>query len=112
MNIRTLLVAILLGLALPVAAEFRTVSLAHEVTLSNLRIPISTNAGVSFKNCDSCELQTVRATPMTQYIVNGQLVTLKEFREMVFQVKDRANNIVTVLQHLETNTIVSVSATI
>ena len=112
MNIKTLLLAILLGLALPVAADFRTVSLAHEISLSNLRIPISTNAGVSFKNCDDCKVQTVRATPTTQYIVNGRATTLKEFREMVFQVKDRANNIVTVLQHLETNTIVSVSVTI
>ena len=112
MNIKTLLVAILLGLSLPLAAEFRTVSLAHEVSLSNFRVPISTNSGISFKNCDDCELRTSRATPQTQYIINGRARPLKEFREMVFQVKDRANNIVTVLQHLETNTIVSVSVTI
>ena len=112
MNIKTLLVAILLGVALPVAADFRTVSLAHEVSLSNFRVPISTNSGVSFKNCDDCDLQTSRATAKTQYVVNGQPITLKEFREMVFQVKDRANTAVIVLQHLETNTIVSVSVNI
>jgi len=112
MNIKTLLVAILLGLSLPVAAEFRTVSLAHEVSLSNLRMPVSVNAGVAFRPCDDCELTTIRSTPTTLFIVNGRPVPLKEFREMVFQVRDRANNIVTVLEHLETNTLVSVSVTI
>jgi hypothetical protein len=109
MNIKTLLGAILLGLALPVAAEFQTVSLAHEVSLSNFRVPISLNSVVAYKNCDDCEIETSRATPKTQYLLNGQPVVLKEFRELIFQVKDRANTAVIVLQHLETNTIVSVS---
>ena len=112
MNIRTLLIAIMLGLALPVAADFKTVSLAHEVSLSNFRVPISTNAGISFKICDDCELNTSRATPKTQYLVNGRAIPLKEFREMIFQVKDRAHTAVIVLQHLETDTIVSVSVNI
>jgi hypothetical protein len=112
MNIKTLLIAILLGVALPVAADFKTVSLAHEVSLSNFRVPISTNSVVSFKICDACELQTSRATPNTQYVVNGRPITLKEFRETVFQVKDRAHTAIIVLQHLETNTIVSVSVAI
>jgi len=112
MTIKTLLVAILLGLSLPLAAEFRTVSLAHEVSLSNFRVPISLNSEIAFKDCDDCDLQTVRATPQTQYIINGQPVLLKEFRELVFQVKDRANNTVIVLHHLDSNTIVSVSVTI
>jgi hypothetical protein len=112
MNIKTLLIAILLGVALPVAADFKTVSLAHEVSLSNFRVPISTNSVVSFKNCDNCEPQTARATPQTQYILNGQPVPLKEFREMVFQVKDRAHTAVIVLQHLETNSVISVSVNI
>jgi hypothetical protein len=112
MNIKTLLFAILLGFSLTAAAEFRTVSLAHEVALSNFRVPPSLNAGVSFKTCDDCEMQTVRSTPLTQYIVNGQQVTLKEFRKSVFKVRDRSNSTVIVLQHLETNTIVSVSVTI
>ncbi len=112
MNIKSLLFAILLGFSLTAAAEFTTVSLAHEVALSDLRVPTTPNASVSFKTCAECEIQTVRATPMTQYIINGRAVPLKEFREAVFQVRDRSNNIVTVLQHLETNTVVSVSVTI
>lgn len=112
MNIKTLLIAILLGLSLPVAAEFTTVSLAHEVSLSNFRVPISHNSVVSFKICDDCDSQSVRATPKTQYVVNGHPVKLKEFRELVFKVTDRARTIVIVLHHLESNTVVSVSVTI
>ena len=109
MNIKTLLIAILLGLSLPVAAEFTTVSLAHEVSLSNFRVLISHNSVVSFKNCDDCDIQSVRSTPKTQYVVNGHSVKLKEFREIVFKVKDRAHTAIIVLHHLESNTVVSVS---
>jgi hypothetical protein len=112
MNIKTLLIAVLLGLSVPVAAEFTTVSLAHEVALSNFRVPPSDNSAVAFKTCDDCEIQRVRVTVNTQYNINGQSVPLKEFRKTIFQVRDRANNIITVLQHLETNTIVSVSVSI
>ena len=109
MNIKTLLGALLLGLALPVAAEFQTVSLAHEVSLSNFRVPISLNSVVAYENCDDCEIESSRATPKTQYVVDGRAIPLREFREMVFQVKDRAHTAGIGLQHLETNTIVSVS---
>jgi len=111
MNIKTLLVAILLGLSLPVTAEFRTVSLAHEISLNNFRVPVSHNSGVVFKACDECETTTSRVTVQTQYIIDGQAVPLKEFRKTIFKVRDRADKLVIVLQHLETNTIVSVSVT-
>jgi hypothetical protein len=112
MNIKTLLFAILLGFSLPVAAEFTTVSLAHEVSLSNFRVPATLNSGVAFKKCDDCDIQRSRVTEGTQYIINGQPVPLKEFRKSVFKVRNRAGNTITVLQHLESNTVVSVSVTI
>lgn len=112
MNIKSLILAILLGLSLPVAAEFKTVSLAHEVSLSNFRVPPTANSGLGFKTCDECEMRTVRVTPMTQYIINGKALPLKEFRKAIFQVRDRSNHTLTVLQHLESNTIVSVSVTL
>ena len=46
MTIKTLLLATLLGLSLQAVAEFKTVALAHEVRLSNFRVPASPNAGV------------------------------------------------------------------
>lgn len=109
MNIKTLLLAILLGISLPVAADFKTVSLAHEIQLSNFRVPVTLNSAVAFKTCDECDVQAVRVTPQTQYILNGNPVPLKEFRKTVFKIRDRAHNTVIVLQHLESNTVVSVS---
>jgi len=112
MNIRSLLFAILLGLSLPAAAEFQTVSLAHEVALSNFQVPASQNAGVIFRKCDNCDGRAVRVNVNTQYIINGQSVPLKEFRKRIFRIRNRTRETVTVLQHLESNTIVSVSVTI
>jgi hypothetical protein len=112
MNIKTSLFATLLGFSLPVAAEFTTVSLAHEVSLSNFRVPVTLNSGVAFMTCDDCDIQRSRVTAETQYIINGQPVPLKEFRKSVFKIRNRADELVIVLQHLESNTIVSVSVTI
>lgn len=109
MNIKTLFIAILLGISLPVAAQFRTISLAHEVALSNFRVPVSQNASVMFKICDECDMQASRVTAQTQYIIDGHAVPLREFRKTVFKIRNRAENTIIVLQHLESNTIVSVS---
>ena len=112
MNIKTLLIAILLGLSLPVAADFRTISRAHEIVLSNFRVPVTVNSSVAFRTCDECELQSSRVNADTQYIINRHAVPLKEFRKAIFNVQDRASTLVIVLQHLESNTVVSVSVTI
>ena len=85
MNIKTLLFAILLSFSLTAAAEFTTVSLAHEVALSDLRIPTTPNANVGFKTCSECEFRVVRATPLTQYNINGHAVPLKELSRILSQ---------------------------
>ncbi len=112
MKINVLFLTLLLVLPLSVTAEFKTVALAHEVALSNFRIPASPNSGLGFKTCDTCDMRTVRVTPTTQYNINGHAVPLSDFRVAVFKIRDRSNKILTVLQHLESNTIESVSVTI
>lgn len=112
MNTKTFLLALLLGISLPVAAEFTTVSLAHEVALSNFRVPASQNSGVTFKTCDACDMQRSRVTVETQYVINSRPVSLKEFRKTIFTIQDRASETIIVLQHLESNTIVSVSVSL
>ena len=111
MNIRKVLVTTLLLLSLPAAAEFVTVSKAYEVALSDFRVPATPSSGVQFKECAECDYEIIRVTPNTQYKVNGQSVPLKEFREMVFQVRDRAATMVIVLHHLESDTVEAVSVT-
>ena len=50
-----------------------------------------------------------RITGNTQFLVNGKSVELKEFRKQVFQVRDRLNKWLTVLHHLDQDTITSIS---
>ena len=112
MKIRILFACTLLVLCLPAAAEFKTVSLAYEVTLSDFRVPATPSSGVIFRECEDCEMRTVRVAPQTRYLINGKRVELKEFRKTIFQIRDRQNTFLTILHHLESDVVVSVSVAI
>jgi hypothetical protein len=111
MNIKHFLIAVLLGLSLPAAAEFTTVAEAYELALSDFRVPATPSSGVIFKKCGDCDMMTLRVTPNTDYRVNGKSYPLKEFRKRVFDIRDRANTPVIVLHHLEADIVLSVSVT-
>jgi hypothetical protein len=113
MNIRKSLICALLVVSLPAVADFtHTISMAYELALSDLRVPATPNSGLIFKECASCDMTTVRVTANTQYIINGKSMSLKDFRKAVFQVTKRDRTAVTVLHHLESDTIVSVTVKI
>jgi hypothetical protein len=112
MKIKTILVTALLMLSLSAAAEFTTIARAYEIALSNFRVPATPSAAAIFRQCDECDARAVRVTPSTLYVVNGQPVTLKEFRKSVFGIRRRVETTVIVKHHLETDTIVSVTVTI
>ena len=75
--------------------------------LSDFRAPATANGAVAFKECGACERRTVRVTAVTRYAINGKTVRLQEFRKAVTQADDRDEKTVTVLHHLESNTIES-----
>jgi hypothetical protein len=108
MNIRTLVFALALCLSLPVAANFEIVSKAHEVSLADLRLPGSTSGTLTFKPCADCDYQTVRVTVRTQYEVNRRSVDLEDFRTQLDSIRDRREKTVTVVHHLESDTIKAV----
>ena len=112
MKIRAILVAVAVCLSLPALADFRTVARAYEVHLSEFSVPVTHNGIITFSECATCPSHSGRLTGDTQFIVNGKAVELKEFRKRVLQVRDRAHESVTVLHHLESDTITSVSITI
>ena len=112
MKIKYLLSVLLLALALPVAAEFRTVAEAYEIELSNLRLPQNAAGTIAYKTCDSCEYQTTRVSTDTRWILNGQSMSLVKFRQGVAQIKDRKKRYVTVLHHLENDRVTKVQLTI
>jgi hypothetical protein len=81
------------------------ISQGYEVVLSNFQAPATTNGGVTFQECDECERMTVRVTSETVYKVNGRPIRLEDFRKAIASVRDRDEVALTVLHHLESNTI-------
>ncbi|MGI9204304.1 MAG: hypothetical protein ACR2Q3_09865 [Woeseiaceae bacterium] len=95
-----------------VVAQFRTIELAHEVPLTEFVVPVTQNGTLTFRGCPDCKSFSSRLTPNTLYIVNKQPVSLQEFRKQVTSVGDRSDYSLTVVQHLETNTVSKVSITL
>jgi hypothetical protein len=90
----------------------RVISQAYEILLNNFQAPVSAVSTIVFKECDECEQQHARVTEATLYSVNGRSVRLEEFRIAVLQATDRDSKAVTVLHHLESNTVESIDAAI
>ena len=109
MKFKVLIAAIILGLALPVAAQFRTIEEAYEVRLSDLRVPQSEGGTVAYKPCDTCPYETKRVSNNTQWIVDGKSMSLEKFRRSLTSIADRRNTAVTVLHHLESDRVTRVS---
>jgi len=111
MKFKVLIAAIILGIALPAAADFKTVAEAHEVALADLRIPQSESGTVSFKTCDGCSYQTKRVSEDVQWVLNGNRLPLAKFRRGVASITDRDATAVTVLHHLEKDRVIRVEVT-
>ncbi|MBT8103436.1 MAG: hypothetical protein KJO95_10740 [Gammaproteobacteria bacterium] len=112
MKTNYLIIALLLALALPAAADFRTIQQAYEIELVNIRLPQADGGTVSFKSCDACAYQTARVSSDMRWILNGQNMTLSKFQEGIDNIEDREHKYVTVVHHLEHDRITEVALTI
>ena len=106
---RLLSISLLLVVSLSAAAEFRTVQLAHEVLLDDLRLPQSDSGTLGFKPCGECEYSTERISTDTRWLLDGRAVTLSDFRLGLARVTERTSVYVTVLHHLEEDRVTEVS---
>ena len=107
----TMMAAMLL-IALPAAADFETVSRAYEVALGDLTVPTSQSGRILFKQCRECDTESVRLTPNTQFVVNGRNVSFDKFRAIANETGEADSVPVTVLHHLESETVVRLSLTV
>ena len=112
MKIKVFFAAIILALALPAAAQFRTISEAYEIELVNLRLPQRAAGTIAFRKCDTCEFLTKRIGDETRWILNGKTVAFDAFRAALGRVRERDNRYAIVLHHLESDRITQVSCTI
>ena len=109
MKFKVIIAAIALALAIPAFAQITTVAQAHEVNLNDVRFPQSTSGTIGFRPCSECEYATKRVSASTRWVLNGQPVTLEKFREGLAHITNRNSEIVTIVHHLEEDTITEVS---
>lgn len=102
---RTVVAILLIGFALPAAADFTVVTEAYEVALSDLRLPGTTNGTLTFRECGECDYRTIRVTAGTRYEANDETLTLEAFRKAVADLPNPSDITVTVQHHLESDTI-------
>ncbi len=112
MKIKYLLSILLLALALPAAAEFRTIQRAYEVELNDLRLPQTEGGTIAFKSCDGCAYQTTRVAADARWILNGRAMSRAKFRAGLEGIEDRNNKYLTVLYHIENDQVTQVSITL
>ena len=112
MKIKAFLIAVAVCLSLPVAAEFKTVAPAYEVPLKGFNIPIIHSGMITFSECEACPKVTGRLTGQTRFLVNDIDVDLTNFRRSIFQMHDLESETITIVHHLESGTIKSISVTL
>jgi len=110
--LKTVTLSFILAISLPAVADFNTVEQAHEVALSDFRMPATGNGKLSFSECNGCVIQSYRVTNRTQYINNDKSMDLTEFRKLLTKARNRDKIMVVVLRHLESDTITSVSVSL
>ena len=112
MKFRTLVAGLLFSLALSANAQFQTMQLAHEVPLNQFVVPVTQNGTLNFRSCSDCQSFSSRLTPQTRFTVNGNAVQLSDFRNAVQNVRNKSTKTVTIVQHLDSNTITLISIAI
>ena len=110
MKYRILIAALALTLAAPAMAEiFKPITKGYEVSLSDVRLPRVDGGSIGYKPCEECEYRTDRVAVDARWVINGQSMTLRKFRERVALLGDLAEYTATVKRHIESNVIIKVS---
>lgn len=109
MKFRIIIAALLLSLALPAAADFRTIVEGYEVSLSDVRLPQTESGTIAYKKCNECPYETKRVAADASWEINGEAMTLERFRLRLSTVTERSNRTITVGHHLEKDVITRVT---
>ena len=110
MKIKTLFAIVLLGISF--ASTGQVISQAYEIALSDFRAPATENGSAAFKECGDCQQYLVRVTAATHYSINGKSLRLADFRKTITHARNRDGVAVTVLHHLESDTIKSIAVSL
>ena len=109
MKLKLTVAAMMLGLAMPAAAEYETNYEGYEVALSDIRLPQSETGTITFKPCTTCEFRTHNIDSNVRWLLNDADVSFEEFQAATRRVTDRNTKVVTILHNLGSNRVTSVS---
>lgn len=107
MRIQTIAIVLLASMSFAASAENYIINQAYEIAVDELRLPGNIVGTVSFRDCSSCEQQTIPVTTATRYVLNNRDVSLVDFRLALNSIADKSTNIATVIHHLQSDTIVA-----
>jgi len=111
MEFRKALLIISLCITLPAMADIRTEIDARELKPSNMTVPTSANSRLSFRDCDSCDVETVRLTPATVFTVNGEAMEFAVFRNAMLVLRQRGKGYALVSIDTKSNTVMRLQVT-
>lgn len=99
----------LAALSCTALADMRTVTKAFEVGIGDFRAPGAANGTLAMRPCVGCDFETLRVTTQTRYTINGEVVTLNDFRLALQQTTSRSKSIIVVSHNVDTDTVKAVS---
>lgn len=106
--IRKITLASLLSLASLAMADTVPSTKTHEVSIFDLRLPVSTSGTVTLRECDDCDYYSIRVTPDTLYRVGNERLELRKFRDRILDLKSSGDITVNVTEDDASNTVTSV----
>ncbi len=107
MNVRTIIVLLIMGIAAPAFADYQVVVDAVETSSSLVKFPTTQNSTLSFKRCKECDSESVRLTPYTDFILRGERIKFDGFRQG-FKKLRRDDEYVLISYDVKTNTVTSI----
>jgi hypothetical protein len=99
---------LLLALALPAAAQLRTIAEAHEVAAVDIRLPQGPVGTIGFKRCAECAYESRPVDASTAWAINGNEVSLESFREALAALRNPDEVAVQVLHELDSDRVIRV----
>ena len=111
-NFRKIVVVLALAFSGLTGAEIVTLVESVETVTANVKVPTSTNSRLMFKPCaDDCKenFVSVRLTPETIFVINGQRMIFADFRKNFFNLPRGNDTYALISYDTSTKVVVSVS---
>ena len=108
MTTRLCATVLLLVLALPGAAQLRTIAEAHEVAAGDIRLPQGPVGTIGFRRCAECAYEARPVDANTAWAINDNEVSLEFFRKTLAALQNPDEVAVQVLHELESDRVIRV----